>query len=132
MTGKLYALRNKNDGEVQNASDWVVFGAGKPPDKKRQMTKQVSGRGGGKAAGKVQNLVEKRWREKYSVRAVASVKNGCLFLAVYRFCRHTRETENRLWQNPRWRQVRGRKAFARRKKFLGINGKRTNRGGEVF
>ena len=125
-------MRKKNDGEVQNASDHGVFGVRKRPDKKRKMTKQVSGRGGGKAAGKMQNLVEKRWRGKYSVRVLAGVKNGCLFLAVYRFCRHTRETENRLWQNSRWRQARGRKAFARRKKFLGINGKRTNRGGEVF
>ena len=72
-------MRKKNDGEVQNASDHGVFGVRKRPDKKRKMTKQVSGRGGGKAAGKMQNLVEKRWRRKYSVRAVAGVKKGCLF-----------------------------------------------------
>jgi len=56
-------LRKKNDGEVQNASDHGVFGVRKRPDKKRKMTKQVSGRGGGKAAGKVQNLVGKNGGE---------------------------------------------------------------------
>ena len=72
-------MRKKNDGEVQNTSNLGIFGARKRPDKKRKMTKQVSGRGGGKAAGKVQNLVGKKWRRKYSVRAVAGVKKGCLF-----------------------------------------------------